>query len=651
MKRLMWKPTEDRIKQANLTRFMDYVNRKHGKSFKVYDELYNWSVESISEFWEAMWEFGEVIASKPYDRVLESGEEMLEAKWFTGAKLNFAETLLRFRDDRPAIIFKGEAMSEPERISYAQLYSRVAELAGALKDAGVVPGDRVVGYMPNMPETVIAALAATSMGAIWSSCSPDFGVTGILDRFGQIHPKILFTSNGYSYNGKSFDSLDKINTITAQITSIEQVVVVPYTDSRPDTSNVSKAVLLDDFIAGREGEELVFAQLPPDHPVYIMYSSGTTGVPKCIVHGAGGTLIQHLKELILHTDLKREDTIFYYTTCGWMMWNWLITSLAVGATLLLFDGSPFYPAAGALWELAQDEGVTIFGTSAKYLESVEKAGIKPGQDFDLNRLKTILSTGSPLSPGGYEYVYAAIKEDVCLSSISGGTDIISCFALGNPIGPVYAGELQCRGLGLKVASYSPEGKPLIDQTGELVCTAPFPCMPIYFWDDPDKKKYRNSYFDVYPGIWRHGDFIEVTSTGGVIIYGRSDATLNPGGVRIGTAEIYRQLETFPEILDSVVIGQNWDNDVRVILFVKPFDGQELTAELEKRIKTAIRENASPRHVPAKIIPIRDIPYTLNGKKVEMAVRNVIHYKPVLNRDALANPEALDLFMNLTELQN
>ncbi|AEG13822.1 acetoacetyl-CoA synthase [Desulfofundulus kuznetsovii DSM 6115] len=651
MRKLLWEPPEERKKQANMTRFMEFVNKKHGRNFTTYNELYQWSIENAPAFWEAMWEFGGIIASRPYDRVVENFEDMLGSRWFVGAELNFAENLLRYRDEHTALIFKGEAMEEPVRLTYAGLYDQVARLAKSLREMGVTVGDRVAGFMPNMIETVVAMLATTSIGAIWSSCSPDFGVKGVYDRFGQIQPRVLFCANGYSYNGKTYDSLDRVAGIVKEIPSIERVVVVPYTGREPDISRVPKAVHYQEFLVAEEGLEIEFTRLPFDHPVYILYSSGTTGVPKCIVHGAGGTLIQHLKELILHTDLKREDTIFYFTTCGWMMWNWLVSSLAVGATVLLFDGSPFYPEAGALWKLAQDEGITIFGTSAKYLASLEKAGVKPGKSYNLSKLKAILSTGSPLPVESFEYVYRDIKEDVCLSSISGGTDIISCFALGNPIGPVYAGELQCRGLGMKVESYDPDGKPLINRKGELVCTAPFPSMPVYFWNDSDKKKYRSTYFDVYPNVWRHGDYVEITGTGGVIIYGRSDATLNPGGVRIGTAEIYRVVESLPEILDSIVVGQDWENDVRVILFVKLPEGVELTGQLINKIKTAIRENTTPRHVPAKIIAVKDIPYTLNGKKVEMAVRNVIHNQPVLNKDALANPEALEYFKNLSELQS
>ena len=649
MKKLLWEPSNEQKKQANMTRFMEFVNEKIGLEIRNYADLYQWSVTSISDFWEAMWEFGDIKSFRKYDTVVEKPDDMLGARWFEGAQINFAQNLLRYRDDRTAIIFKSE-MQEPVRMTYAQLYDTVARLARSLRDMGVKKGDRVAGFMPNMPETVIAMLATTSIGAIWSSCSPDFGIKGVLDRFGQIEPRVLFTANGYFYNGKTFDSLGRIAGFLKDIPSIEKVVVVPFTEEKPDISGVPNAVYFQDFLAPESGLEIDFEPLPFNHPLYIMYSSGTTGVPKCIVHGAGGTLIQHLKELMLHTDIKRDDTVFYFTTCGWMMWNWLVSTLATGATIVLYDGSPFYPDPGALFELAQDEGITVFGTSAKYLASLEKTGVKPGREYNLEHLRAVLSTGSPLSIESFEYVYRDIKKDLCLSSISGGTDIISCFALGNPIGPVYAGELQCRGLGMKVEAFTSDGKPVINRKGELVCTAPFPSMPIGFWNDPDRKKFKDAYFNVYPNVWHHGDYIETTDTGGVIIYGRSDATLNPGGVRIGTAEIYRQVETLPEILDSLVVGQDWNNDVRVILFVKLAGGYELTGEQVNKIKKTIRENTTPRHVPAKIISVNDIPYTINGKKVELAVRNVIHNQPVLNKDALANPEALDYYRDIPELQ-
>lgn len=648
MKEALWKPSWERKQNTNLARFREIVNQRYGLTLETFDDLYQWSIQDAPAFWATMWEFGEIKASRPYTQVVTNFADMLKSSWFEGAELNYAENLLRFRDERCALIFKSEA-SEPRRVSYAELYDQVARLAKSLKDIGVVSGDRVAGFMPNIPEAIMAMLAATSIGAIWSSCSPDFGHKGIIDRFGQIQPKVLFTADGYFYNGKTFDSLEKVASILSEIPSIEQVVVFPYTKPTPDITRVPKAMLFNDFLSDVKGLEIEFTQVPFDHPIYIMYSSGTTGVPKCIVHGAGGTLIQHLKEMLLHTNLKREDTIFYFTTCSWMMWNWLVSSLAVGATLVLFDGSPFYPNAGALWQLAQDEGITVFGTSAKHLESVEKDGLKPGKKFDLSKLKTILSTGSPLSIDSFHFVYKDIKQDLCLASITGGTDLISCFALGNPIDPVYSGELQCRGLGMKVESFDSSGTPLIGVKGELVCTQSFPSMPIYFWNDPESRKYIAAYFDVYPNVWRHGDFVEITASGGVIVYGRSDATLNPGGVRIGTAEIYRQVQGLTEISDSLVIGQRWENDVRVILFVKLTPGFDLSDALQQKIKKTIRENTTPRHVPAKIIAIQEIPYTLNGKKVEMAVSNIIHHEHVLNRDSLANPDVLELYKNLPEL--
>jgi len=650
MKNPLWEPSSEAVTKANMSRFMIFVNEKCDKNFETYAELHDWSVKDSPRFWELMWEFGEIKASRPYTEVVKNFEDMFNSEWFTGARLNFAENLLRFRDDRVAIIFKGEAQ-EPQKITYRTLYYQVARLSYSLREMGVVTGDRVAGFMPNMTETIIAMLATTSIGAIWSSCSPDFGFQGVMDRFGQIEPKVLFTANGYSYNGKKFDSLEKVRQITGEISSIEKVVIVPYTQVNPDITAIGKAVLFADFLAAEQGLEIKFEQLPFEHPLYIMYSSGTTGVPKCIVHGAGGTLIQHLKELILHTDLSREDTIFYFTTCGWMMWNWLVSSLAVGATLVLFDGSPFYPDAGVLFQLAQDEKFTVFGTSAKYIAALEQAGLKPKEKYDLKALRAILSTGSPLSVDSFLYVYRDVREDVCLSSIAGGTDIVSCFVLGNPIGPVYAGEIQCLGLGMKIEVYDETGRPVIAKKGELVCTAPFPSMPIYFWHDEGDKKYREAYFETYANVWHHGDYVEITENGGLIMYGRSDATLNPGGVRIGTAEIYRQVETMPEIVDSLVVGQDWDNDVRVILFVKLAAGENLTEELVVRIKKTIRKNTTPRHVPAKIIQVADIPYTISGKKVEIAVRKTIHGEEVLNRDALANPDSLGLYKELPQLKS
>jgi acetoacetyl-CoA synthetase len=628
--------------------FMQYVNARYGMSLANYGELYDWSIEESPVFWETLWAYSEVIHSRSYDQVVDDINKMPGARWFEGARLNFAENLLQYRDDHIALSFKGETRPTVS-ITYNELYQQVARLAQSMRDMGIQPGDRVAGFMPNMIETVVAMLAATSVGAIWSSCSPDFGIKGVLDRFGQIEPRVLFTADGYFYNGKEFDSLDRILEIIKDLPSIEKIVVVPYKDTEPDITNMAKFVLFDDFLAS-EAEDLIFEQLPANHPLYILYSSGTTGVPKCIVHGAVGTLLQHIKELKLHSDAKREDTIFYFTTCGWMMWNWLVSSLALGARVFLYDGSPFYPDPGAMWQMSQDEKITIFGTSAKYLAALEKAGVKPKQSYDLTSLKAILSTGSPLSAESFEFVYRDIKNDLCLSSISGGTDIISCFALGNPMGPVYASELQCRGLGMKVEAYDEQGNPVTGHKGELVCTLSAPSMPIYFWNDPDNSNYSEAYFDVYPGVWLHGDYIEITEHGGVIIYGRSDATLNPGGVRIGTAEIYRQVESIPEIVDSLVVGQDWDDDVRIVLFVKLREDVKLDDQLVDRIKTTIRKNCTPRHVPAKCIEVADIPYTISGKKVELAVQNVVHGREVKNRDALANPEALECYVDLPELK-
>jgi acetoacetyl-CoA synthetase len=646
---MLWKPSQEKVKQTNMYRFMNVIGERHGQKFTEYEPLYQWSIDNIPEFWTDFWEFADIKASKPYNQVIDDVTKMPGARWFIGARLNFAENLLRYRDDQVALIFKGEAQ-DSIYMTYAELYDEVARLAKSLKQAGVVAGDRVVGFMPNMPQSIIAMLAAASMGATWSSCSPDFGIKGVLDRFGQIQPKILFTANGYSFKGKAIDSLSRIADILKHLPSTEKVVVVPYTEQNPDIGKVPNGVHYHDFISSEAGLEIEFEQLPADHPLYIMYSSGTTGLPKCMVQSAGGILIHHKKELMLHTDLKRQDTIFYFTTCGWMMWNWLTSSLSIGATLVLFDGNPFHPHPGALWEMAQDEKITVFGTSAGYIAALQKAGVKPGKDYDLGALRAVLSTGSPLSLEGFEFIYDEVKSDLQLASISGGTDLNGCFALGNPMGPVYAGELQARGLAMNVQAFDEQGQPIINQQGELVCTAPFPSMPIYFWDDPDGKKYHSAYFDVYPNIWRHGDFIEINERGGVVIYGRSDATLNPGGVRIGTADIYRLVEQLPEIEDSVVIGQNWKNDVRIVLFVKMAEGYELSDELKNKIRQTLRTNASPRHVPHKILTTPAVPYTLNMKKVELAVKKMVEGQPVLNRDALGNPDSLDYYADLQELQ-
>jgi len=628
---------------------MNRVNEKYRKGFSDYDELYQWSIDCIPDFWETMWEYAGIIASKRYSQVVDDPDKMPGAEWFSGSQLNFAENLLRYRDDRNALVFKGEGQ-DVRRLTYGELYDAVARFSDSLRKAGIGVGDRVVGFMPNMPETIIAMLAATSIGATWSSCSPDFGIKGVLDRFGQIQPKVLITADGYLFKGKRIDSLERISDILKDLPSIETVIVVPHTQADPDIAMVPHGVLYNEFVSKEEGLEIGFEQLPFSHPLYIMYSSGTTGLPKCMVQSAGGILIHHLKELLLHTDLSREDTIFYFTTCGWMMWNWLTSSLGTGATVALYDGNPFHPDDGVLWQLAQDEGITVFGTSAGYIANLLNTGFRPGDQYDLSALRAVLSTGSPLSPEGFEYIYENVKGDIQLASIAGGTDLNGCFALGNPMLPVYSGELQCRGLGMKVLAYDENGDSVANRQAELVCTRAFPSMPIYFWDDPDGKKYHSAYFDVYPNVWRHGDFIEITEHGGVIMFGRSDATLNPQGVRIGTAEIYRQLEQMEEIADSVVVGQDWKGIIRVILFVVPAEGVELTDDLRNKIRQTLRTNASPRHVPAKIITVPDVPYTLNMKKVELAVRDIVHNRPVHNKEALSNPEVLDYYADIAELQ-
>ena len=649
----LWQPSAEAIAATQMDEFRRYVNDRCDQQLADYGDLYQWSVEAREAFWSALWDFTGVVASERGERIL-GADKMPGAEWFPEAKLNFAENLLRFRDDRVALIERLENGSR-RQLTYADLYQRVTELAAALASAGVEKGDRVAGFMPNIIDTAVAMLATTSLGAIWTSCSPDFGINGVLDRFGQVEPKVLFACEGYFYNGKSIDSLPRLEQIVAQIDSIQKLVVVPVARSAADTAeaigSLSKAVALDAFIADAPERTLSFEQTDFNHPLYIMYSSGTTGVPKCIVHGVGGTLLQHLKEHRLHTDIRREDTLFYFTTCGWMMWNWLVSGLACGATLVLFDGSPFYPAAKSLWDMADEENISVFGTSAKYLAALEKADCKPRETHKLQKLRAVLSTGSPLAHEGFRYVYRDIKSDVCLSSISGGTDIISCFALGNPALPVYAGELQCRGLGMAVEVWNDDGKPVLQEKGELVCSKSFPCMPIGFWNDPDGSKYHSAYFENWPGVWAHGDYAEITGHGGVIIYGRSDAVLNPGGVRIGTAEIYRQVEKVEEVLDSICIGQEWRDDVRVVLFVVLREGLELDDDLIQKIRTTIRANTTPRHVPAKVIQVADIPRTISGKIVELAVRNVVHGKPVKNQEALANPEALKLFEGLEALSD
>jgi acetoacetyl-CoA synthetase len=644
----IWTPSPERIRAANLTRFIEWVRVEYAPEFRDWPSLYDWSIRRPDQFWPVVWRFCGVKSSRGWDTVLEDGHKMPGARWFRGARLNFAENLLRRSDDHPALVFRGET-GKRSALSYREINDLVSRLAQALRTRGIRLGDRVAGYLPNLPETVAAMLAATSLGAVWSSCSPDFGVDGVVDRFGQIAPRLLFVADGYRYNGKPIDSLARLTQALPRLGSIETVVVIPFQSERSDLSGLPKAVLLEEFIGPFAPAPIEFEQLPFDHPVYILYSSGTTGPPKCIVHGAGGTLLQHLKELVLHTDLKPDDTLFFFTTCGWMMWNWLVSGLAAGATVLLYDGSPFHPRPGMLFDIAVEEGVSIFGAGAKYYAALEKAGVKPARTHHLDRLKALLSTGSPLAPESFDYIYRDVKDDVLLASISGGTDIISCFALGNPCLPVYRGELQCRGLGMRVEVFDDEGRPVRGEKGELVCAAPFPSMPVGFWNDPDGRKYRAAYFERFPGVWTHGDYAELTGHDGLIIHGRSDAVLNPGGVRIGTAEIYRPVETLPEVLECLAVGQEWQGDVRIILFVKLREGAPLDEELGQRIKTVIRMNASPRHVPAKVIQVPDIPRTLSGKIVELAVRNVIHGRPVKNLDALANPEALEHFKDLPAL--
>ncbi len=643
----IWSPGPVRRQTANIRRFIDLARRELDPGIHQYRDLHHYSIQNPSGFWRTVWDFCEVVGT-PGTTVLENPDRMPGARWFPDARLNFAENLLRHRDDNPAIIFKSET-GETSLYSYRELYGAVAQTAAALKSAGVNKGDRVAGYMPNLPETVIAMLAATSIGAIWSSCSPDFGIDGVVDRLSQIQPTVLFCAAAYSYNGRTHDCLDKVRGIVKSIPSIETTVVVPYVNPGAKIKKIPGATWFSDFI-DNSASEIEFERLGFDHPVYILYSSGTTGIPKCITHGAGGTLIQHLKELVLHTNLRRSDRICYFTTCGWMMWNWLVSSLAVGAAVVLYEGSPFYPAPTAMFDLIDELGVTVFGTGAKAIAAWDKAGVKPRESHQLNTLVTLLSTGSPLAPESFDYVYRDIKQNLCLSSIAGGTDIVSCFMLGCPIIPVWRGELQCAGLGMAVEILRDDGSVAdIDETGELCCTQPFPAMPVCFWGDEDGSRYQAAYFEKFPGIWAHGDYVAKTENNGYVIQGRSDATLNPGGVRIGTSEIYRQVERLDEVLESICIGQDWEDDVRVVLFVKLREGLELDDEMQDLIRKTIRQNTTPRHVPAKIVQVADIPRTISGKIVELAVRNVVHGRAVANADALANPESLKHYRDLPEL--
>ena len=662
----IWQPSRQRVEAANLTAFIRAVEDEWRIPIGDYPTLYRWSIEQPEQFWTSLWSFVGVSCEERGDCVLRNGDRMPGARWFPDARLNFAENLLRRRDDAPALIFRGEDRVA-RSLSFAELYSAVSRLRQQLRAWGVRAGDRIVGYLPNTPEAVVAMLSTTSLGAVWSSCSPDFGVQGAVDRFGQIEPVVLFAADGYLYAGRWWDSTERVEAICGQIPSLRKVVIAAYagsgapTDSISDAptdrisnasiEGISNAVLYTDALEAFSSEEIDFEAFPFDHPLYILYSSGTTGVPKCIVHGAGGVLLQHLKEHRLHVDLKPSDRFFFFTTCGWMMWNWLVSGLASEATLLLYDGSPFHPDGNALFDFAQSERMKVFGTSAKFIDALAKAELEPARTHDLSSLETMLSTGSPLAAESYDYVYSKIKRDLCLSSISGGTDIVSCFVGGNPIGAVWRGEIQVRCLGVKVEVYDEGGRSTVGEKGELVCSAPIPSMPIRFWNDPNAESYRAAYFERFPGVWCQGDFAELNERGGVILYGRSDAVLNPGGVRIGTAEIYRQVEQHDEVLESLVIGQDWQSDVRVVLFVRLRDGVELDEPLVERIQKRIREQASPRHVPALVIQVSDIPRTRSGKIVELAVRDVVHGRAVANREALANPEALELFASIPELES
>jgi acetoacetyl-CoA synthetase len=651
MQQPLWAPSAERIAATRMDAFRRFVNQHHALQLADYQALHAWSVAQREAFWQAIVDFFEIRFSQQPDCVLREGPAMPSAHWFPGATLNFAEHLLRRRDDHPALVAIGEDGSR-EQLSYAELAAHVAGLQQSLKAAGVGIGDRVAAFMPNTWQTVVGMLATASLGATWSSCSPDFGTQGVIDRFGQIEPKVLIAAAGYRYAGKNLDLTAKLNEILERLPSLQQLVVVPYsnpTAGAGDFRSAARVSLWQDFY--QAGGEPQFTPVSFEQPLYILYSSGTTGVPKCIVHGVGGTLLQHVKELGLHTDLTADDTLFYYTTCGWMMWNWLISGLALGASLVLFDGSPFHPAAERLIDLIDAENISLFGTSAKFIAALEKAGAKPRETHRLSHLKAILSTGSPLAHESFEYVYRDIKADLCLSSISGGTDIVSCFALGNPTLPVWRGELQCKGLGMDVQVWNEAGQPVIAEKGELVCAHHFPSMPVGFWKDADGEKFRSAYFDTFPGIWAHGDYAEITEHDGLVIHGRSDAVLNPGGVRIGTAEIYRQVEKVEQVLESIAIGQEWDGDVRVVLFVRLRDGVALSDELQAQIRQVIRANTTPRHVPARIIAVADIPRTISGKIVELAVRNVVHGQPVKNTDALANPQALELYRDLPQLQS
>ena len=640
----LWSPGQDQIDRAQITKFIAVVNQRFDQSFDQFEDLYQWSIDEKENFWSALWDFCELIGDKG-ERILIDGEDIEKAQWFPDATLNFAENLLRRKSSEIAIYFRAEDQVE-SFLSYRELYQRVASVADWLRQNGLKPGDRVAAYMPNMPETVIAMLAATSLGAVWTSTSPDFGEESVVDRFGQTEPRFLFSVDGYFYNGKKIDLSDKLKNICAQLPSVEKVVQINLAGLELNPGVTDWADIISNPVSGIE-----FVPRRFNDPLYVLYSSGTTGKPKCITHKVGGVLLQHLKEHMLHCDIRPGDRVFYFTTCGWMMWNWLVSALASKASLVLYDGSPFYPDGNVLWDYAEAADITLFGTSAKYIDALNNNNLAPGKKFNLPQLRTICSTGSVLAPESFDYVYQAIKQDVCLSSVSGGTDLISCFVIGCPLLPVYRGESQCRGLGMAVEVYDEAGNSIRNQKGELVCTQTFPSQPAFFWADKNGEKYHKAYFARYPNIWHHGDYVMLNDRGGVIIYGRSDATLNPGGVRIGTAEIYRHVEQLDEVDESIVIGQDWDSDVRVVLFVVLKPGYQLDERLIAKIKKNIREKCTPRHVPAKVIQVAEIPRTKSGKIVELAVRDVVHDRPVKNIHSLANPEALALYRNLAELQN
>jgi len=642
----IWEPKKSQISELNITKFQNHINHNYDVDINNYKQLHDFSIHRCEDFWESLVEYCEIDFINPASQTLKQTPHKVDTKWFVGGHLNYAQNILKHRNNKTAIEFEDETGNKTS-ITYNQLYTQVAKLQYFLINQGIVKGDVVAGFLPNITETIIAMLATTSIGAIWTSTSPDFGFEGVVDRFGQVEAKLMFVADGYFYNGKTHGCIKKAETIVSKIKSIETVVVINFTNNQWINDNFTSW----DAALNNSNTSVNFTAVDFDHPLYILYSSGTTGKPKCIVHGTGGILLQHKKEMVLHGNVSENDKLFYFTTCGWMMWNWMVSTLTTGASLFLYDGSPFYPDGNRLLDLVDNNDITHFGTSAKWISAIEKAHIIPKAGRNFDKLTTVFSTGSPLMPENYDYVYGQWKQDVCLSSISGGTDICSCFALGNPALPVYKGELQCLGLGLDVAILDDTGQRVFDEVGELSCMNAFPAMPVKFWNDADNTKYKNAYFDKFDNIWCHGDLAKITKHNGLTIYGRSDATLNPGGVRIGTAEIYRQVDNMSEVIESIAVGQDWDNDIRVVLFVILNDGIILDDDLAKKIKTTIRTNTTPRHVPAKIIQVTAIPKTLSGKIVEIAVRNVIHHRAVTNTDALANPEALEQYKNLPELNH